>query len=698
MRSELALTAVRFDPLIAPWLIATLAILVAAMIGFGLWRRARATWWRALSLAVLLVWLCGPRLVRESRNTLNDIAFLVVDQSTSMLVGDRAALADAAAQRLREQAARHPDLDLRVVTVPEAGNTGTNLFAAIERALADIPRARHAGTIAITDGQAHDVPPAPPGAGPLHLLLPAQREETDRRLRVIEAPGYGLVGKSVSLLLAVEDLGAPASRVPATLTIRRDGQIARVESVPVGAERRIEIPIERAGPTVVELSVNPLEGEVSGLNNRQVVEINGVRDRLRVLLISGEPHPGERTWRRLLKADPAVDLVHFTILRPPEKDDLTPLNELALIAFPVRELFQDKIGEFDLIVLDRFQNRGLLPLPYLGNIARRVREGGALLLSVGPEFAGTASLANTPLAQALPATPARAGPIVEGRFRPVISDTGQRHPVTERLPGANSPGATESEPSWGPWYRRVQPDRARGETLMQTGDGAPLLLLERIGEGRSALLLSDHIWLWSRGHEGGGPQAELLRRIAHWLMKEPELEENALTARVAEGRLVIERRALDPAAIGVVTITDPDGAKDTLTLREVAPGRLRASRPAALPGVWHATDGVLHAYAAAGAANPLEIADLRSTHAVLDRVVRASGGGAQWLGTGAAPALPDLRRVEAGRAMSGGGWIGLERRRDHVVTGVAALSLLPGWVALPVMLALLVLAWRVEGR
>ena len=126
----------------------------------------------------------------------------------------------------------------------------------------------------------------------------------------------------------------------------------------------IEIPITRAGPTVVEMTADTLPGEVSTLNNRAVVEINGVRDRLRVLLVSGEPHAGERTWRRLLKSDPAVDLVHFTILRPPEKDDLTPLNELALIAFPVRELFQVKIREFDLIILDRFQNRGiLLPLP-----------------------------------------------------------------------------------------------------------------------------------------------------------------------------------------------------------------------------------------------------------------------------------------------------------------------------------------------
>jgi hypothetical protein len=698
MRPDLAFTALRFDPLIDPLLVGAVGALAVVLVGLGLWRRAGGTWLRAASFAVLVAWLAGPRLVQESRHNLNDIALLVVDQSASMGIGDRAALAEAARARIAEQAARFPDLELRTVVVPESGNTGTNLFAGIERALTDIPRARHAGTIVITDGQIHDPPAASPGAGPLHLLIPARREETDRRLRIIEAPGYGIVGKPVTLRVVIEDLGSTATNATATLTVRRDGEPPRVESVPVGRERQIEIPIERAGPTVVELAASPLEGEISRLNNRQVIEINGVRDRLRVLLISGEPHPGERIWRRLLKADPSVDLVHFTILRPPEKDDLTPLNELALIAFPVRELFQDKIGEFDLIILDRFQNRGLLPLPYMANIANRVRRGGALLLVVGPEYSGPGSLAATPLAQVLPAAPVRMNAVVEGRFLPQISDLGQRHPVTERLAGSNPlpapPSMAETPPTWGPWYRRVQPLQTRGDVLMQTPDGAPLLALDRVGQGRAALLLSDQIWLWSRGHEGGGPQAELLRRIAHWLMREPELEENALTARVSEGRLMIERRSTDPAAATAVTVTDPDGATQTLPLRPAASGRMQASLPAPMPGVWQVTDGTLNAFAAAGAANPMELADLRATATVLNRLVRASAGGTQWL----AADLPDLRRVEPGRIMSGGSWIGLERRHDHVVIGVSALALLPGWASLPLMLALLVLAWRREGR
>jgi hypothetical protein len=101
--------------------------------------------------------------------------------------------------------------------------------------------------------------------------------------------------------------------------------------------------------------------------------------------------------------------------------------------------------------------------------------------------------------------------------------------------------------------------RAPAATVMEGPDGAPLLLLDRVGEGRVALLLSDHIWLWSRGHDGGGPQAELLRRIAHWLMREPELEEEDLTARIEAGRLTVTRRSLPRPAAARDHRHRPDG-------------------------------------------------------------------------------------------------------------------------------------------
>ena len=690
MRFAQAYAALRFDPAIPLWLLGVLTLVCLAAIAPALIGHARGALWRSLAFAVLLLWLAGPRLVEETRDILPDIGLIVVDKTDSMRVGDRARLRDAAVAQLTQQAAHLPDLEMRTVTVPEGGRDGTTMFAAIERALADIPRARLAGIVALTDGQVHDAPTTPLPA-PLQVLIPARGEETDRRIRIIEAPSFGLVGRSATIRLAVDDLGVPPHDAFARLTIRRDGEAPDVQSVPVGQETAIDIPITRAGPVIVELQADTLPGEVSTLNNRTVVSINGVRDRLRVLLVSGEPHLGERTWRRLLKADPAVDLVHFTILRPPDRDDLTPTNELSLIAFPVRELFQVKIRDFDLIILDRFSNRNnILPPQYLRNIADYVRNGGALLLSAGPEFAGATSLARTNLGSILPIeAPTTAASIVDGPFRPRVTDLGARHPVTEGLPGAG----TDGMPQWGGWYRYIDTTATGGQALMSAGDGAPLLLLNRVGEGRVALLLSDQIWLWSRGHQGGGPQAELLRRIAHWAMKEPALEEETLTARIEHDRLHVDRRSLEDLGAVTATITAPSGQTSRVDLTQTKPGLWEGDTGAAESGVWQVADGVHTVYVAAANANPLEIADLRATASILSPIARSSGGSVRFIAAG----VPDLRRTEPGRETSGSGWIGLPRRNDHIVTGVRSIPLLPPWAALPLLLGLVLIAWRREG-
>ena len=496
-----------FAPVLPLWLLVALGALAAIALVPAFWRRARGAGLRAGVFALLLLALANPRFVEETRETRPDIALLLVDRSDSARIGDRAAQIEAARQAIEARAGRLPELELRTVEVAEAGNQGTRLFSALERALADVPRARLAGVIALTDGQAHDVPETAPIDAPFHALLPGRPGETDRRLRLVEAPGFGIVGRGVELRVVAEDLGVSGASGAARLSVRRDGGAASVESVPVGREHRITVPIERGGPTVVEVAAEPRPGEVSDLNNRAVVTVNGVRDRLRVLLVSGEPHAGERTWRRLLKADPGVDLVHFTILRPPEKDDLTPLNELALIAFPVRELFQVKLREFDLIVFDRFANRGILPPAYLRNIADYVRGGGALLMSVGPEFAGPTSLAATPLGTVLPARPVAlprgagangsGGGAAEGAFRPRVTAEGARHPVTEGLTGANpDPNA---EAAWGRWYRSMRADQRGGTAVMEARRRRAADAARPRGRGpRRAAALRPHLALVAR--------------------------------------------------------------------------------------------------------------------------------------------------------------------------------------------------------
>lgn len=703
-----------WQPLLPLWALGGLAVVLAAAALLGLVRRARGGWVRAAVFLLLLGTLAGPRLERETRAGLPDVALLVVDHTASMRVGDRAALATAAEASIRAQVAKLPGVELRTVEVPEAGRDGTRLFAALEPALAGVGPQLSA-VVAITDGQIHDVPVAGSALDgvPLHLLLAGAGEEHDRRLRLTEAPEYGVVGGQVLIKGVVEDLGDGPAAPTANITISRDADPPLTQAVQVGLPWTVRLPISREGPAVVEIAAEAWPGEASEINNRVSLTVNGVRDRLRVLLVSGEPNPGERTWRRLLKADPAVDLVHFTILRTADKDDLTPLNELALIAFPTRELFQEKIGQFDLIVFDRVSNRGFLPLPYLRNVASYVRDGGALLVEVGPEFASPDSLDATPLRAVLPAHawpedtaidgfgPGPDGPagLRDGAFRPGVTATGARHPVTEALEGVGR---------WGPWYRRVVPDRAATSAsalAVMNADAAdaPLLLLDHVGRGRVAMLLSDQAWLWSRGHGGGGPQAELLRRVAHWLMRQPALEEERLTATLdgsATPALRVERHTLSDASPPTVDVTAPDGTTRRLGLAAVPgrPGVAQAAMPAGQPGVWRVSDGVRAAFAAARVDNPREYSDLRATATAAGPRALASGGGVTWLaGAGADMRVPDLRRTEPGRRAAGDGWVGLPIRNAQRIIGRDTEPLLPPAALLPILLGALLLAWLSEA-
>ncbi|MCA0451719.1 MAG: hypothetical protein LCH62_18420, partial [Proteobacteria bacterium] len=448
---------------------------------------------------------------------------------------------------------------------------------------------------------------------------------------------------------------------------------------------------DKAGQTIFEIEVEAGPRELTLENNRQVVVVNGVRDRLRVLLVTGEPHPGERTWRNLLKSDPSVDLVHFTILRPPEAQDFTPVNELSLIAFPIRELFEVKLREFDLVIFDRYRRRDVLAQVYLDNIVRYVRGGGALLIAVGPNFSSPNSLFNSPLGQIMPGIPT--GQTFEQSYLPGLSPVGRRHPVT-----ADLPGGAGTTPEWGRWFRHVDTEPRRGQVLMNGVADRPLLLLDRVGEGRVAQMMSDNIWLWARGYDGGGPHAELLRRVAHWLMKEPELEENDLKARVRGNRVEVERRAIDPVATPV-RVQGPDDFSTELRLADSRGGRQTAVFVAEKPGLYRLTDGERSTLAAVGAVNPTETADVRTTDKLMRPVAEASGGQIAWLQDG----VPELRRVRPGREMGGQisatrNWIGFRANGDYVVAGVAQTPLMPGLLTFLAALTLLLIAWRREGR
>jgi hypothetical protein len=674
-----------------PWpIIAILGATALAVVLLGLMRRARGIGWRALAAAALTLALINPSLIDEERSYLDDVVVVVVDESASQKVGDRRQQTAEALAAVEARLGQLPNIDSRVIRVGnDAGESGTRLFEALARAIADVPGRRLGGVILISDGQIHDVPADPAALGfdaPVHLLLTGEDGEGDRRLAVDKAPTYGLVDNDVAMTIRVDDLPGEFGGATAAVTLFQDGEAKETFPVIVGADHELIVHLDHPGPTVFELKVEAGPRELSLANNSAAVVVNGVRDRLRVLLVSGEPHAGERTWRNILKSDPAVDLVHFTILRPPEKQDGTPINELSLIAFPIRELFEVKLDEFDLIIFDRYRRRGVLPRTYFENIAQYVEAGGALLDAAGVSSGDPLGLNQSPLGRVLPGEPV--GSVTEQGYKPRVTEIGDKHPVTSGLPGGGA------EPSWGRWFRLVDTSILRGLTVMTGPDDKPLLVLDRFGEGRVAQLMSDQIWLWARGFEGGGPQAELLRRIAHWLMKEPELEEEDLRATVIAGRLEFTRRSLGDNPTSV-EITTPSGEKMEAALVDIGGGRANGAVPALESGLYRVSDGIRTAFAASGEINPLELADLRSTGEPMRPVAERSGGGIVRLAEGGPP---DIRQVRGDRDTAGRGWIGLRTNNDYVVTGVDQLSLLPPFAVLLLVLGGTLFAWRREGR
>ena len=687
--------SVAFDPLL-PWqVLAVLGGVGLVLVLLGLRAGARGTIWRLGSIAVVLAALANPALIEEQRKPIADVALVVIDDSDSMAIGERRRQVQTAREALKRKLGQQEGLEIREVVLPPAqiqlGSErpgGTRLIETMRSALVEVPPERLAGVVLLTDGQVHDVPVGLPpelGGAPLHGLIAGKKNERDRLIVVEQSPRFGVVGREVTTKFRIEDPAGGTARI----TLSVGGDVVRRLDVPVGRSIELPIVVGNPGANVVEIEVGAGPSELTLDNNRALFTINGVRDRLRVLLVSGEPYQGERAWRNLLKSDPAVDLVHFSILRTPQKDDFTPVRELSLIVFPMRELFEQKLKEFDLIIFDRYESGNLITREYFRNIAEYVKGGGALLVSVGPVFATARSLYRTPLGAILPAAPL--GDVLETPFKPKVSEIGQRHPVTANLPQAGQP---DKDPEWGRWFRLVTSRTERGNAVLSGAEDKPLVVLDRVGEGRVAQLMSDHLWLWNRGIDGGGPQPELVRRVAHWLMKEPDLEEEALKATAVGGRIEVTRRTL-ATTFPQVTMTSPDGSTRTLPLRQTAPGLGLGVVDVDKPGLYRFDDGTLRTVAAVGSPDPLEFSDVRATDAKLKPLVEASGGGLLWL---VDQPEPDIRTVRPGRAAGGSDWIGLRRNEGYTVAGINQLPLLPGILVAIAFLMAIGSAWWREGR
>ena len=688
--------SISFNPLIPLGLAGVVMGLAAAALILALVKQQPGSLMRSLAGIVIAVLLFDPSLVEEEREPIRDMAVVLIDETPSQQLGDRPAISDAIFKQVMEKLSDFSKtMNVRIARFShqsiEEAEKGTQLFETLRQSVSDIPKRRLAGAILITDGRVHDVPAVDISESfpaPIHTILTGQAGERDRRLEIVRSTNYGLVGQSGEITLIIHDEGKKG--LLAELQMSVDGKVIGQETVPEGVEQTIKIPLTKRGKTIVSLKVSAMEGELTDKNNQAVVSINAVRDRLRVLLISGVPHMGERTWRNLLKADPSVDLVHFTILRPPEKQDSTPIQELSLIAFPTRELFETKLNDFDLIVFDRYRRRGVLPSLYLSNIVDYVKNGGALLEVAGPSFAGPFSLYQSPFAEILPGRPT--GAVIEYGFQPKLSEAGLRHPVTSQLSGGPQI-SLKDKIKWGRWFRQAEVVRKDGNTLMTGLDENPLLILDRVEKGRVAQLTSDHIWLWSHGFEGGGPHGEFIRRLSHWLMKEPELEENKLSAEVEASQLKIELRSLLPVD-PVVDITDPDGKLTKVSLKHLGNGRYVGGSLVKEAGLYKLDDGSTSLFVPVGALNPLEYMQVIASPEIIGPATQSTGGKMYWANS----QIPAIRHIVQGRVMGAKNWLGLRQNNDYRVTGLGRLSLIPAILAIFLVVGSLIFAWRREAN
>lgn len=687
-----------WSPVLPLWGLSIAALAVIALAALLIVSRSRGAWWRIGAMVLALLALANPVFTQEDRDPLRTVVAVVLDRSASQTLADRQRMTDQARAALESSFARSPGFDVRWIEAGASdGQTdGTHLFEALRSGLSDVPADRIGGAILVTDGQVHDIPAQAATIGfqaPVHALITGRSTDRDRRVVLTQTPRFGIVQQSQTIGFRVEDNGTGGRVAQVPVTIRRDGEVIERRTVTTGTTTTIPVQITHAGANIVEIETDGLDGELTTVNNRAVVIIDGIREKLRVLLVSGEPHAGERTWRNLLKSDAGVDLVHFTILRPPEKQDTTPIHELSLIAFPTRELFQVKIREFDLIIFDRYAQQGILPLIYFENIARYVRGGGALLIAAGPEHASSASINDTPLETILPVAPT--GEVMERPFHARVSDLGRRHPVTRALPGMRP----EGDPQWSRWFRLIESRQpAEGAaTVMDGPDRKPVLVLSRQGEGRVALLLSDHIWLWARGYEGGGPHLELLRRLSHWLMKEPELEEESLRLAVRGRQLAVELQTMAERP-ETVTITKPSGATETVTLQAAEPGLWRGQVEISELGLWRAEAGRLTRLINVGPPNPREFTDVTSTLDLLRPLVEATGGGLWRISETGDLRMPRLVPTRSASSLRGEDWMGIRQRDASVVRGIGILPAFAGLIGLVLLLGALAAVWAREGR
>lgn len=725
-------TSYHLDPLMPVPLIAGMAALYAALGIYPFRRRIKGAALRAFAGASVAVLLLNPESAQENRQILPTEVLVIVDGSASQRFGERAAQTDEGYRQLVENLSGLENVNIRTIEIDGRAadgslQDGTQLFAAIREGMADIPRDQLGGIVVLTDGLVHDVPERFVAADvdiPIHAYITGHEGEYDRRIEIVNAPSFGLPDSEQTVQLRFTNQGDMDS-APATITVSVNGDVFQDYTAAPNEIIDVTLPIELTGANVYDFSVETVEGELTDVNNTISTEIEGVQEELNVLMVSGSPGQSTRALRDVLKADAGVNIVHLTLLRDLSQPQNVPLREVALIPFPAYEIFIEKINEFDLIILDRARI-GNIRSHHLRSIREYVEQGGALMMINSDEYANPReTLGNTSImADALAIAPQENG-FSQGAYRPRAEDDGRRHPITRGLPNA---GAGEGQESWGAWLNHVAGQAHDDAHVLLYGPAdEPLLAVRRVGEGRVASLMSDNVFLWDRGYDGGGPSAVLLQRMAHWLMAYPALEEEDLRLTLSEDgqTLIVTRQTMAEDFEAPAILISPSGEEIEVPLEQTDNGLYQGQISVQELGFYRArqgrdTDGAsvgdaeerdaptLQSFVSVGPSNPLEFQDTISTMARLAAVMEDRAGTVTRLAgeaendNDARPgvSVPAFRLASANAArenFTDAAAPAIRETNSFILTDVTDKPLIPGWLGMMTALALFGGAWYREG-
>lgn len=666
-------------PLISPPFVVGLAIIGVIAWVWYVKNKGAAPVSRFSLLSLVILLLLEPTLSKNVNSSLPDVIAIVHDQSSSMRATNRLEGAHTALTRLTKALEKLPNTVVKTASIAESVG-GTRISGAINQATSGYVADQIAAVIYLGDGLVIDGSElAKPY--PLHQILIADESEKDRLIELISSPIAVDVGQNAEVVFKVTE-SRPQTDF-AQVRIYLGNLNVRTMNVKINHETKINIPINVRGKIPIAIEVAPAQNEVTTNNNIVISQIEGTRNRLQVLLVTGSPYEGARAWRNLLKSDPNVELVHFTILRNAQSEDVGDESESSLIPFPTEELFLDKLNGFDLIVFDRFKRIDILPDLYLEQVAQWVENGGAFLLLAGPAEAEENGILTTPLARVMPfANPKEFN---EAMFSPRLSPSGASHPITRPF--------ITSQNTWGQWNRLLHAEPL-GDVLLNAG-GAPLLITKEANQGRVAAILSDRSWLWQRGFEGGGPFRALFQRVAHWLMKEPELSSNNLDFTQENGglRFVYSGLLNEPE----IEIISPSQNHSKLKLAKNGSNEFHAVFSAAENGLYRIKLGQDLRFINMGDGPEITAQDLRASHQPIRSAAGATNGGKYaYIGRAGNGNLPNFKQIST-RELAIGNMFALKKNNYHTVVRAQSEPLLPPLGMAIAMACLALFTWWREG-